>query len=303
MVSIPIDYFNRYTGQIEREQIYGEKWLRWTYETGIGRATTSILLRRKLFSWYYGYRMNRAYSGNKVLPFVIDYNLNADEFGKNAWEYRTFNDFFARSLKPSARPIAEGEDVAVMPADGRHLAFVDIDQTEGFYVKGSTFTLPELFANAEKAERFAGGSMIISRLCPVDYHRFHFPVAGIPSESELINGWLYSVSPIALRRNVRYLVENKRMCTLIDSPQFGQVAMFEIGATCVGTIRQLFVDGRENPKGELKGLFKFGGSCVITVFERGRITLADDLIQNGRNHCEVYARMGDVLGRASSSGR
>lgn len=300
MASTPIDFFNRSTGQIEREQVYGEKWLRWAYESGLGRATTAMLLRRKLFSWYYGYRMNRVYSGNKVLPFVVDYNLDADEFGKQAWEYKTFNEFFARTLKPSARPIAEGDDVAVLPADGRHLAFPNVDEAEGFYVKGSTFTLPELFGSAELAEPFEGGTMLISRLCPVDYHRFHFPVEGVPEEASLIKGWLYSVSPIALRRRVRYLVENKRMLTLIDSPRFGQVAMFEVGATCVGTIKQLFVDGRTNAKGEEKGLFKFGGSCVITVFQRGRINLAEDLVTHSREQREVYAKMGDVLGRATS---
>lgn len=300
MASTPIDFFNRSTGQIEREQVYGEKWLRWAYESGLGRATTAMLLRRKFFSWYYGYRMNRVYSGNKVLPFVVDYNLDADEFGKQAWEYKTFNEFFARTLKPSARPIAEGDDVAVLPADGRHLAFPNVDEAEGFYVKGSTFTLPELFGSAELAEPFEGGTMLISRLCPVDYHRFHFPVEGVPEEASLIKGWLYSVSPIALRRRVRYLVENKRMLTLIDSPRFGQVAMFEVGATCVGTIKQLFVDGRTNAKGEEKGLFKFGGSCVITVFQRGRINLAEDLVTHSREQREVYAKMGDVLGRATS---
>ncbi len=300
MASTPIDFFNRYTGQIEREQVYGEKWLRWAYETGLGRATTSVLLRRKFFSWYYGLRMNRAYSGNKVLPFVVDYNLDADEFGKQAWEYRTFNEFFARALAPTARPIATGDDVAVLPADGRHLAFPNVDEADGFYVKGSKFSLTELFGKAEDAAPFTGGSMVISRLCPVDYHRFHFPVEGVPEPAELINGWLYSVSPIALRRQVKYLVQNKRMRTRIDSPRFGQVAMFEVGATCVGTIKQLFVEGRTNVKGEEKGLFKFGGSCVITVFQAGRITFASDLVEHGRAQREVYAKMGDVLGHATS---
>jgi phosphatidylserine decarboxylase len=72
--------------------------------------------------------------------------------------------------------------------------------------------------------------------------------------------------------------------------------MFEVGATCVGSIKQLFVDGRVNEKGEEKGLFKFGGSCVITVFQRGRIKFADDLVQHGREYREVYAKMGDILG-------
>lgn len=295
--SEPVKVFNRYTGEIEQEQIYGEKWLRWAYETGLGRATTAILLKRKFFSWYYGNRMNRPYSGNKVLPFVVDYDLDADEFGKQAWEYKTFNEFFSRTLKSEARPIVPGEEVAALPADGRHLAFQQLENTDGFYVKGQKFTLAELFGSVDVAAPFEGGSMLISRLCPVDYHRFHFPVSGTPRNSKTINGFLFSVNPIALRREVGYLVQNKRMLTLIESEQFGLVAMFEVGATCVGSIKQLYVDSRVNQKGEEKGLFKFGGSCVITVFQRGRIKFAEDLTRNSQQYREVYAKMGDELGR------
>jgi len=140
--------------------------------------------------------------------------------------------------------------------------------------------------------------MLISRLCPVDYHRFHFPVSGTPGEPRLINGWLYSVSPVALRRNIRYLVENKRVVTLIESAAFGTVAMIEVGATNVGTIRQGFVPGRAVAKGEEKGLFAFGGSCVITLFQRGRIRFDEDLVRTSAEQMEVYARMGDRLGEA-----
>lgn len=293
----PIQFFDRYQGTLETEQVYGEKWLRWAYETGIGRVAVGGLLKRSFFSWYYGRRMSRPYSSHKVLPFVVDYELDVDEFGKQAWEYKSFNEFFARSLKPEARPIAEGDDVAVLPADGRHLAFPQLENADGFYVKGQKFSLEELFGSEKAAAPFAGGSMVISRLCPVDYHRFHFPVTGTPRDPELINGFLFSVSPIALRREISYLVQNKRMLTLIESEQFGLVAMFEVGATCVGTIKQLFVEDRLTEKGVEKGLFKFGGSCVITVFQRGRITLADDLVQHGREHREVYAKMGDMLGK------
>jgi phosphatidylserine decarboxylase len=174
--------------------------------------------------------------------------------------------------------------------------FPDVDAADGFYVKGAKFSLAELLGDAALAERFAGGGMVISRLCPTDYHRFHFPCAGTPGEPRLINGWLYSVNPVALRQNVRYLVENKRVITLHESPIFGTVALIEVGATCVGTIRQLFAGGRPITKGEEKGLFKFGGSCVITLFQRGRIRFDADLVAQSRECRETYARMGDRLG-------
>jgi phosphatidylserine decarboxylase len=114
----------------------------------------------------------------------------------------------------------------------------------------------------------------------------------------LIRGWLYSVSPIALRRNIRYLTQNKRRITLVDSPDFGRVAMLEVGATNVGSIVEVYPPGRPVAKGEEKGLFKFGGSCVITVFARGRIRFDADLLEQSDQCRETYARMGDRLGVA-----
>ncbi|MCC6414389.1 MAG: phosphatidylserine decarboxylase, partial [Opitutaceae bacterium] len=267
-------------------------------ENPLGRAGVWLFARRKIFSAYYGWKMNKRRSAQQVIPFIAEYDLNVDEFEKSAFAFRSFNEFFYRALKPECRPINADSKMAVLPADGRHLAFPNVDTVDGFYVKGARFTLVELLGDAALAEKFTGGAMLISRLCPVDYHRFHFPVAGMPGAARLINGWLYSVSPIALRRNIRYLVENKRMITLIETEAFGTVAMLEVGATNVGNIKQSYVEDRVVAKGEEKGFFAFGGSCVITLFQRGRIRFADDLIAQSQNHVETYARMGDALGSA-----
>lgn len=301
MPAEPIVFFNRRTGQLETERIYGEAWLRWIYGNPLGRLSLAAVVRRAWFSAWYGWRMNRPVSANRVLPFVVDYDLDAEEFTRPATAYRTFNEFFYRTLRPGARPIAPGAEVAVLPADGRHLAYQDVDAADGFYIKGKKFTLAALLGSDELAREFAGGSMLISRLCPVDYHRFHFPVAGTPGEARLINGWLYSVSPLALRLNPGYLVENKRMVTLIDSERFGRVAQLEVGATMVGAILQSYVPGRAVAKGDEKGMFAFGGSCVITLFARGRIVIDRDLVEHSAQQREVYARMGERLGVAPSA--
>jgi phosphatidylserine decarboxylase len=298
MPAEPIRYFDRYAGVVKTEEVYGEGWLRFAYENPAGRFLVWLLARRVLFSQWYGRKMNKPESSFAILPFIAKYNLNSDEFAKSPFDYKTFNQFFYRALKPGARPIAVGEKVAVFPADGRHLAFPDVDAAEGFYVKGSKFSLSELLGDPGLAQTFAGGAMLISRLCPVDYHRFHFPVSGVPGENRLINGWLYSVSPVALRRNIRRLVENKRELTLIESPAFGTVAMLEVGATNVGSITQSFTAGRPMEKGAEKGFFAFGGSCVITLFARGRIRVDDDIAAQSAQCRETYARMGDRLGVA-----
>lgn len=324
MCAEPIRFFNRYTKTLETEAVYGEGWLRFAYENPAGRFMVWALAKRKLFSAWYGWRASQRApiidpetgagefrmpwqpnSTLRILPFIVKYNLNVDEFAKSPFEYKSFNEFFYRALKPGARPIADGERVAVFPADGRHLVFPNVDQAEGFYVKGAKFTLAELFGEDGLPQdkqvltrKFAGGAMVISRLCPVDYHRYHFSCAGTPGEPRLINGALYSVSPIALRRNIQYLVQNKRMLTELESPVFGSVACFEVGATNVGSILQTNLPGRAVAKGAEKGLFKFGGSCVITVFAAGRIRFDEDLVAQSRECIETYAKMGDRLGVA-----
>lgn len=298
MSAEPIRYFHRAKKSVETEQVYGEAWLRWTYENPLGRMALEALVKRSFASAYYGWRMSWRASANKILPFIVKYDLDVDEFAKSPFVFKTFNEFFYRALKPGARPIAPGDHVAVLPADGRHLAFQNVDGAEGFYAKGQRFDLASFLGDPALAAEFAGGSMLISRLCPVDYHRFHFPVAGRPGDPRLINGSLYSVSPIALRRNLAYLWQNKRMVTLVESSRFGRMAVCEIGATMVGSIFQSFQPGGEVAKGTEKGLFKFGGSCVVTLFRPGTIKLDADLVRSSAEGIEVYARMGESLGTA-----
>ncbi len=305
MPTEPIRFYNRRTQSLETEQIYGEGWLRFAYENPVGKFFLWLIVKRALFSYLYGWQMNKRVSSAKILPFIIKYDIDVTTFAKTPYEFRTFNEFFYRKLKKEVRPIDPGAAVAVFPADGRHLVFPNVDTVDGFYVKGSKFSMAELFGEDHlpedqqtNAKQFAGGAMMISRLCPVDYHRFHFPCAGVPTKAKLITGELYSVSPVALRQRVKYLVQNKRMLTTIDSSEFGVVAMFEVGATNVGSMVQVFVPDRMAEKGEEKGLFKFGGSCVITVFQRGRIRFDADIVEQSARWIESYGQMGQRMGAA-----
>lgn len=294
-----IQYFNRSTQRVEAEQIYGEGFLRWIYGSLSGRLALHAVAKRGFFSRWYGWRMDRAASRAKVAPFIQNFRVDPGEFADPPESFRTFNEFFYRKLKPGARPIAGDARTAVFPADGRHLGFADVSRMEGIFVKGAVFSLGELLRDRELAERFQRGSMVLSRLCPVDYHRYHFPVGGLATEPRLLNGWLYSVSPIALRRNIRIFTENKRAITRIESPEFGTVLMLEVGATNVGSFEYTFPPNSRVAKGAEKGYFKFGGSSTITLFEPGRVKLDADLLAHTAEHRELYAHMGDRLGVAA----
>lgn len=288
-----IRYYNRLTGTHETEEIYGEGFLRWAYGNPLGKLSLHAFVKRPAFSKWYGWRMSKPESAQRVLPFIARYGLDPDDFAETPGSFRSFNEFFFRKLKPAARPIDAAP--VVFPADGRHLGFPDISAIDSFFVKGQRFDLAKLLDDAALAAKYAKGALVLSRLCPVDYHRFHFPTAGMPSETRLINGVLFSVSPIALARNLSYLWANKRTLTELKTVDFGTILILEIGATCVGTIQQTFTPGHPVAKGAEKGYFAFGGSSTITIFEPGAVTLAADLLENSAKQTELYARVGSAM--------
>ncbi|MFM7182187.1 MAG: phosphatidylserine decarboxylase [Verrucomicrobiales bacterium] len=295
----PVRFVNRRTGKIEEEKIYGEKALRWTYETGLGRVALRLLVSRRFFSLWYGHRMSRPASRKLVLPFIRDYGLDPAEFAESPDHFATFNEFFYRKLKPSARPVDGSETSVVFPADGRHFVIPRLGDETRVFAKGQRFDLRGLLGDA--ANEFTGGSLLVSRLCPVDYHRFHFPCAGIPGAFKSLDGPLFSVSPIALRENLSWLWENHRHLTMLESPRVGKVAIIEIGATCVGSIRQTYQPGAAVAKGDEKGYFAFGGSCVITIFQPGRVRFDSDLVSASAEGLETHAFMGEHLGEADET--
>ncbi len=291
-----IQFFNRYTDEVETEVVYGEQWLRWILFSPFGQIALHTVAKRAWFSRWYGWRMSCAGSAARVEPFIEQYGISEAEHVKVAEDFTSFNDFFYRKLKPEARPVDAAADSVVFPADGRHLGFAKASAVEGVFVKGQRFDLVKLLGDKKLADQFADGAAVFSRLCPVDYHRFHFPVAGVPGEARLINGSLYSVNLLALRDRLAILWENKRFITEIKTEQLGKVLVLEIGATNVGSVNHTFVPTRLVEKGEEKGYFAFGGSATLTLFEPGRVELAADLLEQSAQQRELYAKVGDHMG-------
>ncbi|GHC11111.1 archaetidylserine decarboxylase [Cerasicoccus arenae] len=299
----PIQYFNRYTGQIETEQVFGEQWLAWAYGTPLGRLTVELAAKRVWFSRWYGWKMSRRTSASRVFPFIKQYGLDIAEFRKPPDYFASFNDFFTRQLKDEARPIDNDPASVVFPADGRHLGWADSSAVNQVFVKGQSFDLDALLGDSALASKFRGGALVLSRLCPTDYHRFHFPAEGVPDaprqSPRTIPGPLYSVNPVALRQRIEIFWTNRRVVTIHHSENHGDIALIEVGATCVGSIQQTHVPGQWTAKGGEKGYFAFGGSSTITLFEPGKIVLDEDLRAHTAAGRELYARMGDRMGQSA----
>lgn len=294
-------YVNRETGKVEQERIICSSLVKFFIETRIGRALYSVLCKNSLFSRIVGWCQRLRVTRYFIKPFVTKYRICIEESASPLHDYASFNDFFVRKLKPDARPICQGEDICVTPADGAYLVFPSMADLSLFTIKNKPFSLESFLGDPQLAHQYAQGSVAIARLAPFDYHRFHFPIAGIAEAPRRINGHLFSIHPLMLKRNFEVFTENKREITIITSKEFGEVAYVEVGALNVGSIHQTFSPGSYVKKGAEKGFFAFGGSTVVLLFQPQRIIFDADLVGYSAQGLETRCRMGQSLGKRFSS--
>ncbi|KYH34699.1 phosphatidylserine decarboxylase proenzyme [Clostridium tepidiprofundi DSM 19306] len=293
-----IYYIERATGKRKKEIVAGDRFLRWIYDTKVGNAILETLVKKKVFSVIYGKFQDFSFSRKKIKAFIQDFQIDMSEAEReHAYEYSNFNDFFTRKLKKKSRPISMNVEHLISPADGRVLAYENIDKDKVIQVKGSYYKLRDLLYDDNIANEYDKGVCIVIRLCPSDYHRFHFPDSGTAYESKKIKGQYYSVNPIALNKIVDLYCQNKREITLFESDNFGEMILCEVGATCVGSIIQTYNAGQHVEKGEEKGYFKFGGSTVILFLKSGQIKIDEDICANTKLGIETKVNMGERLGR------
>ena len=291
-----IKIYNRESKSYEIEKVLGENYLRWTYESPLGKSFLNIFLKRKIFSKLYGFFCDSKISRKKINNVIIDYNIDMNESIKQSKDFESFNDFFTRELHPSARPFSQNCNDFISPGDGRLLAFENIDLENIVQVKGFTYSLKELINDDSIADKYQNGTCLVLRLCPIDYHRFHFVDNGTISSNNKIKGNYYSVNPIDLSGIKKLFCKNKREWSILNSDNFGDILYIEVGATCVGTIKQTYSPNTKVLKGSEKGYFKFGGSTVILFLEKNKIKIDSDILSETKKNIETKVKMGETIG-------
>lgn len=290
-----IKFIDRKSGKIITETPPGEGFLKLLYNNPFGKMALLPMVKRKFLSSWYGKLMNKPNSINKINNFVRELQIDMTEAERPAEDYISFNDFFYRKLKSGARPI---ESDFVSPGDGKLLAFKNISDIHNFFVKGRKFTLEEFLGNKELAKKHRDSSLIILRLAPNDYHRYHFPYDGIPSEVTKIKGDYFSVSPYALAGNfTRVFCENKREFCTLSTKDKGDIIIAPVGATMVGSIIETFTPNSEVKKGDEMGYFAFGGSTIVLLVDSSKITIDNDILENTKNKMETFVKMGEKIGK------
>lgn len=214
-------------------------------------------------------------------------------------DYRNFNDFFTRALKPDARPIAQDPFTIVSPADGSVSQAGMIRSGELMQAKGHNYSLNSLAG--QLGQDFENGTFCTIYLAPSDYHRVHLPFSGTLTDTLAVPGELFSVNAHTTRSIEGLFARNERIVCRFDT-QFGPMLVILVGAMIVASIETDWL-GPTSPytqlehnthhlvyeRGDEIGRFLLG-STVICCFPRGVMNLTPNMT------AEATVRMGAPIG-------
>ncbi len=286
-----IEYYDRYRGELCEETVMGEGAIRWAYRTMSGKIFSTFVFGNSMLSRLLGLYFDSSLSKKQIKNTITDLNIDASEFELPVAQFKSFNDFFTRHLKKESRPFKDDKTTISSPADGRLLVYPDASINSIISIKGMQDSVQNFIG--KDIEGFDRCSVAVIRLCPSDYHRYHFPCDGTVLESGKIRGLYHSVNPVALDSVENVFCRNKREFTLCENHEC-KFIISEVGAFGVAGIVQTY-DADRFKKMDEKGYFKFGGSTVVLIFPQKSITFSEDLIKHSKNGIETLIHVGDTI--------
>ncbi len=246
--------------------------------------------------------------------FIKRYNVDMNEAADpEPTNYKSFNAFFTRQLRPEARDIVAENTSIACPADGAISQLGDIQQGRIFQAKGQTYSLSELVGGDDAiASQFDNGKFATIYLSPRDYHRVHMPLSGTLEKMIYIPGDLFSVNSVTAENVPRLFSRNER-AVCVFSTDCGPMAVILVGAMIVAGIETVWagqvapikrtistVDYVSKPqpisleKGAEMGRFKLGSTAIV-LFGADAVQWQSDFSAGS------ITRMGELLGEAISA--
>lgn len=296
-----IQYFNRSNGSLEVEKVYGDKWVKLIYNANVGKILAPIFASKYL-SKAYGLVQANMLTQLKVPKFVKNFNIDLSEYEpgsvkveKQELSYKNFNEFFIRKFKTGKRKFVSDESQMPAFCEARYYAYDAIHDDLKIPVKGNFLNAIDLINDPELAAPFVGGPLLLARLCPVDYHRYHYPDHGKTTKSFSVHGEFHSVNPLALKFKEDIFIKNERRVSILETKNFGKLAYIEVGAVMVGKIVQSHDENKSFRRGQEKGYFLFGGSTVIVLGEPGLWSPSEDILENTAKGIETYIKLGESI--------
>ena len=237
-------------------------------------------------------------STSGIPSFTARPNYKIGDYFVEPSGWLTFNQFFAREVKPGKRPIAEprNDRVIVSPADATFAGKWDIDANSKVTVKGISWPLAQLLDGSPYQNAFEDGIFAHMFLHPDDYHRYHVPVAGQIKEVRNIHGRVYM--DVARRPDgtfygidgETYQIDQERGLIIIDSPEAGLVAVLPVGMCFVSSVNLTPEVGARLQKGDEFGFFLFGGSDIVMLFQNNKVVIDAEV---GRKYLQGQ-RIGEI---------
>jgi phosphatidylserine decarboxylase len=242
-----------------------------------------------------------------IRRFVAAFDVDLSEAARGIGEFRSFNDFFTRELKPGARPLADADAFILSPADGAISQMGPVTGGRIIQAKGRDYAVAEVLGcSPAEATRFEGGRFMTIYLSPRDYHRVHMPASGMLAATSYIPGDLYSVNLATAAGVDRLFARNERLACRFDGPD-GHFASVMVGAMIVAGIDTVWPNafrtrasapvhedfagaGHDLAAGDEMGRFHLG-STVVLLFEPGRVEWLESLAEGDP------LRMGQAIGR------
>ena len=263
--------------------------LTFLYDTTPGRFLLRGLIR-PWFSRLGGRVLSTRLSALAVRPYIRANHIDMSDCPRE--KFVSFNDFFTRTLPPSARPVDSDPAAFISPCDGK-LTVWPIEADGRFPVKGTEYTLSRLLGDEALARKFQGGLLWLFRLSPEDYHRYIWMADGTAHEAVRIPGLYHTVKPLERGQQPVYHENTREYCLLETA--FGTVVMMEVGAMLVGKIENR---PPVNPvaRGQEKGNFAFGGSTIILITAPGAAEPLPDITAASRQGEETPVRQGEKVG-------
>lgn len=260
------------------------------YHTLPGRMLLQLLVK-PVVSRSVGFLMDCRFSKLFVPAFIRNSKICLDEY-KDV-QYKSFNDFFTRKIKDGFRPIPPNPLEVIAPCDGRLTAY-PITNHCVFRIKNSVYDVNSLLGDTQLADEFAGGVCLIFRLTPDAYHRYCYVDDGEIISTKKIEGVFHTVRPIAVQRYNVY-AQNAREYAVLQTRNFGRVIQMEVGALLIGRIVNHVTNGVFK-RGEEKGMFEFGGSTIVMLFQKDAIKVDEMIYRNTQSDKETIVKMGNKIG-------
>ena len=247
---------------------------------GLLRADKPFLEWTRKFAVDWGAFLDTTASAAGLASFRTNPDYHMDQYHESPSGWLTFNQFFARQVRPGMRPVDDLHDdnVFVSPADSVYQGRWPIATHSKITVKGWKWSVLELLDGSPYRDRFEGGAFTHSFLDVNDYHRFHVPIGGVIKESRKIPGNVVMDvvkkpdGTLGAVDGTGYQFTQDRGLIVIDSP-LGLVAVLPIGMAQVSSVNLTAQAGATLVKGEEFGFFSFGGSDIVMLFEAGKIRI------------------------------